>query len=65
MVLKGGSMRGIELFAGAGGLGLGLSKAGFEPEQVVELNHWCCETLRDNIARKISKPHFMADTRTM
>lgn len=41
----------IELFAGAGGLGIGLSQAGFEPQVVVEYDKWCCDTLRDN--RKI------------
>jgi DNA (cytosine-5)-methyltransferase 1 len=29
-------MQAIELFAGAGGLGIGVSKAGFKPAQVVE-----------------------------
>ena len=38
----------IELFAGAGGLGIGLAQAGFEPQVVVEYNKWCCDTLRDN-----------------
>ncbi len=38
----------VELFAGAGGLGIGLAKAGFEPQLVVEFNKWCCKTLRDN-----------------
>ena len=38
----------VELFAGAGGLGIGLSKSGFVPEIVVENNRWCCDTLRDN-----------------
>ena len=38
----------IELFAGAGGLGIGLAQAGFEPRVVVEYNRWCCDTLRDN-----------------
>jgi DNA (cytosine-5)-methyltransferase 1 len=38
----------IELFAGAGGLGIGLSKAGFKPRVVVEYNRWCCDTLREN-----------------
>lgn len=41
-------MRAIELFAGAGGLGFGVSKAGFRPSMVVEWNRWCCETIRDN-----------------
>lgn len=38
----------IELFAGAGGLGIGLAQAGFIPQKVVEFNKWCCETLRSN-----------------
>ena len=36
----------VELFVGAGGLGIGLAKAGFEPQLVVEHNRWCCDTLR-------------------
>lgn len=38
----------IELFAGAGGLGLGLLQAGFAPKAVVEFDRWCCDTLRKN-----------------
>lgn len=41
-------MRAIELFAGAGGLGIGVSRAGFTPALVVERDHWCCDTLREN-----------------
>jgi DNA (cytosine-5)-methyltransferase 1 len=41
-------MNSIELFAGAGGLGMGLHKAGFHPQKVVEWDHDCCETLREN-----------------
>lgn len=41
-------MRAIELFAGAGGLGIGVSRAGFHPAVIVERDHWCCETLRQN-----------------
>ncbi|THK37035.1 DNA (cytosine-5-)-methyltransferase [Ensifer sp. MPMI2T] len=41
-------MRAIELFAGAGGLGMGVSLAGFKPEMVVEWDRWCCDTLREN-----------------
>ncbi|MGQ0567124.1 MAG: DNA cytosine methyltransferase [Gemmobacter sp.] len=42
--------RSVELFAGAGGLGIGLSQADFEPCEVVEFNRWCCDTLRENRA---------------
>lgn len=41
-------MRAIELFAGAGGLGMGISKAGFRPAQIVEWDRWCCDTIREN-----------------
>lgn len=41
-------MRAIELFAGAGGLGMGISKAGFRPAKIVEWDRWCCDTIREN-----------------
>jgi len=41
-------MNSIELFAGAGGLGMGLHLAGFHPLAVVEWDHDCCQTLREN-----------------
>jgi DNA (cytosine-5)-methyltransferase 1 len=41
-------MRSIELFAGAGGLGMGVSLAGFHPVEIVEWNPYCCDTLRRN-----------------
>lgn len=41
-------MKAVELFAGAGGLGMGISKAGFKPTRVVEWDHWCCDTIREN-----------------
>lgn len=41
-------IKGIELFAGAGGLALGLEKAGIEGVEYVEINHAACETLRVN-----------------
>jgi DNA (cytosine-5)-methyltransferase 1 len=44
-------MRGVELFAGAGGLGLGVSRAGFRPVEIVEWNRDCRETIRENRAR--------------
>lgn len=44
-------MQAIELFAGAGGLGIGVSQAGFVPGLVVEWDRWCCDTIRENQAR--------------
>jgi DNA (cytosine-5)-methyltransferase 1 len=38
----------VELFAGAGGLGMGLSLAGFKPKAVVEWDKWACDTIREN-----------------
>ena len=39
---------GIELFAGAGGLALGLEKAGIHTLLYVEIDKFCCETLKVN-----------------
>ena len=48
------NMRAIELFAGAGGLGMGISKAGFRPAQVVEWDRWCCDNLQENRRAKVA-----------
>lgn len=47
-------MNSVELFAGAGGLGLGLHQAGFTPLEVVEWNRYCCDTIRENKALGIA-----------
>lgn len=41
-------MKAIELFAGAGGLGMGVSRAGFHPQAIIEWDPWCCDTIREN-----------------
>ena len=41
-------LNGVELFAGAGGLGMGLSLAGLRHRAVVEWDKWACETIREN-----------------
>lgn len=46
------SITAIELFAGAGGLALGLEKSGIKNVQLVEIDKFCCETLRKN------RPHW-------
>ena len=38
----------VELFAGAGGLAMGVSLAGFKPKAVLEWDKWACDTLREN-----------------
>jgi DNA (cytosine-5)-methyltransferase 1 len=38
----------IELFAGAGGLAIGLEKAGMECVALNEIDKWACQTLRHN-----------------
>ncbi|MBX5111982.1 DNA (cytosine-5-)-methyltransferase [Rhizobium lentis] len=44
-------MKSIELFAGAGGLGLGLHDAGFRPVSVYEWDDYCVDTVRENQQR--------------
>lgn len=44
-------MKSIELFAGIGGLGMGVSLAGFEHLAVVEWDKWACDTIRENQQR--------------
>ena len=41
----------VELFAGAGGLAIAASKAGFKHDAVLEYNHDACETIRANQRR--------------
>lgn len=41
-------MKSVELFAGAGGLAIGMAKAGFRHAAVVEWNSDACETFREN-----------------
>lgn len=38
----------LELFAGAGGLAIGLEKAGLKCKALNEIDKWACETLRNN-----------------
>ena len=45
------SLTSVELFAGAGGLALGVALAGFKTRAVVEWDQWACDTVRENQAR--------------
>jgi DNA (cytosine-5)-methyltransferase 1 len=47
-------MKTIELFAGAGGLGMGVSRAGFKPVKIVEWDRWCCDTINRNRVAKVA-----------
>jgi DNA (cytosine-5)-methyltransferase 1 len=57
----------VELFAGAGGLALGLHYSGFEHRAVLEWDRHACETIRGNQSQArldIAKwPLFEADVR--
>lgn len=46
-------MRAVEIFAGAGGLALGVSEAGFTHDAVIELDKHACATIRANQARRV------------
>ena len=46
--VKKNKVKGIELFAGAGGLALGLEMAGIEDLAFVEIDKICCHTLKEN-----------------
>ena len=41
-------MQSVELFAGAGGLAMGATLAGFEHQAVIEWDQWACDTIREN-----------------
>lgn len=44
-------LKSVELFAGGGGLGMGISLAGFESLAVIEKDRWACDTIRENQKR--------------
>lgn len=60
-------MRSIELFVGAGGLGIGASRAGFHHVAVIERDRYCCDTIRENQERGLEPvkhwPLFSGDIR--
>src|SRR5579872_6035795 len=50
-------MRSVELYTGAGGLALGISRAGFKHLAVVELDRDACTTMRENQQRRVEEIH--------
>lgn len=46
-------MKAVELFTGAGGLAMGISKAGFNHEVVIEWDRAACNTIRKNQANGV------------
>ena len=50
-------MRSVELYTGAGGLALGISRAGFKHLAVVELDKDSCRTIQENKKRKVEEVH--------
>lgn len=58
----------MELFAGAGGLAMGISSAGFSHEAVVERDRYSCDTIRENqrlgVEPVVHWPLYEADVRT-
>ncbi len=60
-------MRSVELFVGAGGLALGVGKAGFQHDAVVERDKNTCITIRENQNRGMKPlvdwPLFVCDVR--
>lgn len=44
-------MTSVELFVGAGGLGMGVTLAGFRTIVAIDWDHWACETIRRNRER--------------
>ena len=44
-------LKSVELFAGAGGLGMGAALAGFKARAVIEWDRWACDTIEENKER--------------
>ncbi|WP_017318330.1 DNA cytosine methyltransferase [Mastigocladopsis repens] len=55
----------IDLFAGAGGFGLGFEMAGFSVPLSVEIDAWACDTLRHNRPNMTVIQHDIRDFNTL
>lgn len=50
----------IDMFAGAGGLDIGVEAVGFETVVAVELDESCCDTLRTKVSYFVATPSNIA-----
>lgn len=50
--LVNGDLSAFSIFSGAGGMDIGVMQAGFDIKGCIELDHNCCDTLRENIKRE-------------
>jgi len=53
-------MESVELFAGAGGLAMGMALAGFHHRAIVERDRWACDSVRENKRRVLADPALEA-----
>ena len=58
-------LKAIDLFAGAGGFSLGLQMAGIDIVAAVEIDKWCCDTLKANKASFPKMKIIQADICTL
>lgn len=56
-------MKSVELFAGGGGLAIGIEQAGFEPAYIIENNRDACKTLASNYLGKSGATIHSGDIR--
>lgn len=54
------TMNSVELFAGAGGLAMGIARAGFHHRAIVERDRWACDSVRENKRRALEHPELAA-----
>jgi len=56
----------ISLFSGAGGMDIGIKKAGFSILAEIEIDKYCCQTLRAAVERECTNTYVIeGDIRTI
>jgi DNA (cytosine-5)-methyltransferase 1 len=55
------SLSAVSLFSGAGGMDIGVMQAGFDILACVEIDPYCCETLRAAVIREQRRTHIIED----